>query len=160
MKFKLGAGKDIDLLTSGEVDELLKKYALLADQLQRDRAAHAVRGPGDWQETDANGYAVLRPYRVPQGAVFDLHHVIVTAEGATVSVPYKATPVAVEVHRDEAGGDLIDFAPDPDQVGQLPTIIKRIRYPFKNGEQVVVVVVDAAAATRVYANVAGELRRI
>jgi hypothetical protein len=159
VKFTLRSGAELETLTRDELNRELELFGDANEKRAAGRVARQVRGPGDWQETDANGGAVLVPYRVPNGCTFTLHHVVVTAEGASVSVPYKLTPVAVEIRRDEPGGDLIDFAPEPDEVGQLPTIVKRIGYPFRNGERVVIVVVDAAANTRVYANVTGTLRR-
>lgn len=159
MKFTLRAGHDIDLLTESEVDRLLAKYARQAAEERRANAPAPVRGAGDSELTDATGAATLRPYRVPQGYIFTLRHVIVSMDGASASAPFKVAGVAVEVRRDEPGGDLIDFAPEPDQTGQLPTAIKRIGYPLKNGEEVVVVVAAASANTRVYANVLGYVQK-
>lgn len=163
MKVTLRAGGEIDLLNRGELSEELALFGAMLDKHDRERfrerGVRAVRGPGDYQKTDGTGAAVLYPYRVKQGFTFVLHHVLVACEGASASAPYKTTPVAVEVRRDDNLGELIDFSPEPDQTGQLPTILKRIGYPLKNGEQVAIVVIAGPVNTRVYANVTGELRR-
>lgn len=158
MKFKLTAGSELDLLTKDELDEVFKRHADALEQRLEGRPRR-VRGAGDWQPADANGDATLYPYRVPIGCTFILHTVIATEEDATASAPVKNAGIAIEVHRDSEVGDLVDFAPEPDQAGQLPTAIKRIDYPFSNGEAIVVLVSKATAGKRVYANVLGELVR-
>lgn len=159
MKFKLTAGSELDLLTADELDQIVARHADALEQRLALGRPRTVRGAGDWQVADANGNATLKPYRVPAGCTFVLRHVVATEEDATASVPVKNAGIAVEVHRDEATGDLVDFAPEPDQAGQLPTTIKRIGYPFRNGELIVVTVAKATVGKRVYANVLGELIR-
>jgi len=154
VKTILRPGQEIETVTPSELEERL---AELGHQIRSDERTMRPDGDG---VTNAAGNGNTPIYQVPLGMQFNLHRLLVEADGFTPGAPYNAAAGWIDVLR---GDERVDFLPLAVGSGAIPALVTygtadAIR--FRNGEVVAIALFGGPASTGFIGRAQGTLQPI